>query len=168
MYRNLLAVGLMAIVAPALAQTTNYDVIPLAMSITGPEQLTFGAWFFDHEKGKVFSCAVTRTPGDLSGICHDHTPDKDSMLTGPNVQSAVPQLPLSPDASIGGVWQVDRIRGNLQFCYLPDRRCLALTPKWNARSRPHHYTWITSPVGAPCGAPCLPGAIILDRSYYRS
>ncbi len=95
MYRSVLAAG---VVAPAVAQTTKYDVIPLGMSITGPEQLTFGAWFFDHEKGKVFSCAVTRTPGDLSGICHDHTPDKGSMLTGPNVQSAVPQLPPSPDA----------------------------------------------------------------------
>ena len=53
MYRNVLAAGLVAIVAPALAQTTNYDVIPLGMSITGPDQLTFGAWFFDYEKGKV-------------------------------------------------------------------------------------------------------------------
>src|SRR5262245_64316999 len=123
MYRNVLAAGLVAVVAPALAQTTNYDVIPLGMSITSPEQL------FDYEKGRAFSCAVTRTPADLSGICHDQTPDKGSMLTGPNVRAAIPQLSPSSDASIGGVWQVDRVRGNLQFCYLPDSRCLALTPK---------------------------------------
>ena len=129
MYRSVLAAAVVAVVAPALAQTLNYDVIPLGMSMTGPEQLTFGAWFFDYEKGKAFSCAVTRTPADLTGICHDHTPDKGSMLTGPNVRSAIPQLAPSPDASIGGVWQVDRGRGSLQFCYLPDRRCLALTPK---------------------------------------
>jgi hypothetical protein len=129
MYRNILVVGLAAVVAPALAQATNYEVIPLGMSITGPEQLTFGAWLFDYEKGKAFSCAVTRTPADLTGICHDHTPDKGSMLTGPNVQSAIPQLPASPDASMGAVWQIDRGRGNLQFCYLPDRRCIELVPK---------------------------------------
>jgi hypothetical protein len=129
MYRYVLAAGLVAIVAPALAQATNCDVIPLGMSITGPDQLTFGAWFFDYEKGKAFSCAVTRTPADLTGICHDQTPNTGSLLTGPNVQSAIPQLPASPDASIGGVWQVDRGKGNLQFCYLPDRRCIALTPK---------------------------------------
>ena len=129
MYRSVLAAAVVAVVAPALAQTPNYDVIPLGMSITGPEQLTFGAWFFDYEKGKAFSCAVTRTPADLTGICHDHTPDRGSMLTGPNVQSAIPQPPPSPDASIGGVWQIDRGRGNLQFCYLPDRRCIGLAPK---------------------------------------
>jgi hypothetical protein len=129
MHRIALSAVLAIVVAPAVAQTTNYDVIPLGMSITGPEQFTFGAWFFDYEKGKAFSCAVTRTPTDLSGICHDQTPDKGSMLTGPNVRSAIPQLSPSSDASIGGVWQVDRVRGNLQFRYLPDRRCLALTPK---------------------------------------
>jgi hypothetical protein len=47
MYRNLLAARLVAVVAPAVAQTKNYSVIPLGMSITGSEQLTFGAWFFD-------------------------------------------------------------------------------------------------------------------------
>ena len=81
MHRIALSAVLAIVVAPAVAQTTNYDVIPLGMSITGPEQLTFGAWFFDYEKGKAFSCAVTRTPADLSGICHDQTPDKGSMLT---------------------------------------------------------------------------------------
>jgi hypothetical protein len=129
MYRSILAAGLVAVAAPALAQATNYEVIPLGMSITGPDQLTFGALFFDYEKGKAFSCAVTRTPADLTGICHDQTPNIGFLLTGPNVRSAIPQLPPSPDASIGGVWQVDRGQGTLQFCYLPDRRCIALAPK---------------------------------------
>jgi hypothetical protein len=124
----LLAVGLVAVAAPALAQALHYEVIPLGMSITGPEQLTFGAWFLDYQKGKAFSCAVTRTPAELTGICHDHTPDKGSMLTGANVQSAIPQLAPSPDAGIGGVWQADRAQGRLQFCYLPDRRCIVLAP----------------------------------------
>jgi hypothetical protein len=129
MYRNVLVTGLMFVVAPALAQPVNYDVIPLGMSVTGSEQLTFGAWFFDYDKGRVFSCAATRRPEDLTGICHEHTPDAGSLLIGPNVKSAIPQIPLSPDASIGGVWQVDRARGVLQFCYLPDRKCIALAPK---------------------------------------
>src|SRR5262245_5998945 len=103
MHRIALSAVLAIVVAPAVAQTTNYDVIPLGMSITGPEQLTFGVWFFDYEKGRAFSCAVTRTPTDLSGICHDQTPDKGSMLTGPNVRSGIPQLSPSSDASIGGV-----------------------------------------------------------------
>ena len=114
---------------PALAQAVKYDVIPLGMSITGPEQFTFGAWFFDYEKAKVFSCAVTRRPDDITAVCHEHTPENGSMLAGPNVKSAITQLSPNPDASIGGVWQVDQAGGTFQFCYLPDRRCIEVTPK---------------------------------------
>jgi hypothetical protein len=139
----------MLVLAPPLARAANYDVLPLGVTITGPEQLTFGAWFFEYEKGRAFSCAVTRTPAELTGICHEQTPDRGSLLTGPNVKSAVPQRSPSLETGIGGVWQVDRMRALSSSATFPIENASRSHPSKPARrsARPA-CSWETAPIGA--------------------